>query len=156
MTHITHLSTRYVNIVIMKIFVLAKVHLLFLSSLSWIKTIWFTWRPTTSCWSRGWRSSRTRSIFRAAASSSRQSRSSTHTSSVTWLLLTAPGTWWDNCVSPLVINKHSVFYWRKESPFKKSWKQKKCLGIEANNSAHFSISYYTGSAFFSFSVHAER
>lgn len=93
------------NSLIMKI-----VDIVFPPALSWIKTTWFTWRPTTSCWSRGWRSSRTRSIFLAAASSSRQSRSSTHTSSVTWLLLTAPGTWWDYyCVSLLINDKHSSY-----------------------------------------------
>lgn len=55
---------------------------------------WFTWRPTTSCWNLGWRLFRTRSIFLGAALSSRRSRSSTRTSSVTWLLLTGPVTWW--------------------------------------------------------------
>lgn len=65
----------------------------FLSLLSWIRMTWFTWRPTTSCSSPGWRSFRTRSISHAAALSSQPSRSSTLTSSVTWLLLMALVTW---------------------------------------------------------------
>lgn len=89
------------------------VHLL--CPLSWTRTTWFTWRPTTSCWSPGSRSFRTRSIFLEAASSSRRSRSSTRISSVTWPPLTAHATWWDARSEtfffffPLLISFHCVF-----------------------------------------------
>lgn len=78
---------------------------------------WCTWRPTTSCWSRGWRSSRMRSIFLEAASSSRRSRSSTHTSSVTWPLQTAHATWWDFEFFPFLQH---CFTLRKGKP---SWER---------------------------------
>lgn len=70
------------------------VHLRIRVFVSWTRTTWSTWRPTTSFWSLGWRSSRTTSISLEAVLCSPPSRSSTRTSSVTWLLPTEPGTWW--------------------------------------------------------------